>query len=49
MMMFILFSNIQATFQTQVMKKLNHTEVRLKKGVTYKKTCNSLIIKEVTS
>ena len=31
------------------MKKLNNAEVKLKKGVTYKKVCNSLIIKAVNS
>ena len=31
------------------MKKLNNTDVKLKKGVTYKKMCNSLIIKAVNS
>ena len=29
------------------MKKLNNTDVKLKKGVTYKEMCNSLIIKAV--
>ena len=31
------------------MKKLGNTEAKLKKGVSYKKVCNSLIIKAVTS
>ena len=31
------------------MKKLNNTEVKLKKGITYKKVCYSLITKAVNS
>ena len=31
------------------MKDLGNTEAELKKGVSYKKVCNSLIIKVVTS
>ena len=31
------------------MKKLRNTEVKLKKDVTYKKKCNSLVIKAADS
>ena len=38
MIMLILLSNTEATFETQFMKKLNNTDVKLKKGVASKKS-----------